>query len=157
MFARGKMYPAGSAPGIEAAPVDGVTPPTLVCAPGFAAGVCGRGIAGCAPPGAWVPELCRAILGAAPCAVCDGAFAPAGTLMPGASIGGGIWPPAGGVGPATAPNLAGIFWPAIHESNCACVTVKTLKRMFACDEPQYSAQNPFQTLLAIELSGVYPR
>ena len=75
-------------------------------------------------------------------------------VTPAASNGGGIGPPLGGVGP-TAPNRAGIFCPAIHDSNCCGVTVKTLKRMFACDAPQYSTQNPFHTLLAVEVSGVY--
>jgi hypothetical protein len=27
--------------------------------------------------------------------------------------------------------------------------------MLACEAPQYSTQNPFQTLLAVEESGVY--
>jgi hypothetical protein len=63
-------------------------------------------------------------------------------------------PLVGAAGP-TAPKRAGIFCPAIHESNCEGVTVNTLKRMFACDAPQYSTQKPFQTVLAVEESGVY--
>ena len=64
--------------------------------------------------------------------------------------------PSTSIGP-TEPNLAGIFCPATQESNSGFVTEKTLKRMFAWDAPQYSTQNPFHTVLAVEESGVYQR
>jgi hypothetical protein len=79
--------------------------------------------------------------------------APEGVAPPDVAGEGGIGPPEGA--DATAPNFAGSFCPATHESNCCWPTVNTLKRMFACDAPQYSAQNPFHTLLEIEVSGVY--
>jgi hypothetical protein len=83
-------------------------------------------------------------------------FGPPGVETAGPSCGGGIGPPVGAAGP-TAPNRADNFCPATHDANCSGVTVKTRKRMFACEEPQYSTQNPFQTLLAVEESGVYHR
>src|SRR6476660_3418106 len=44
-----------------------------------------------------------------------------------------------GAGAATAPNAAGVCWCAAHDAKSCGVTVNTLKRMFACDDPQYSA------------------
>src|SRR4051812_37466074 len=123
-------------------------------APGFACGFCGRGIAGCVPPAASVPELCCATLCAAACAAWVGAVVPPGVVTIAPSRGGGIGPPLGGVGP-TAPKCAGIFCPATQDSNCCGVTVKTRKRMLAWDEPQYSTQKPFQTEPPTEVSGVY--
>ncbi len=38
--------------------------------------------------------------------------------------------------------------------NWSGFTVNTRKRIFACDEPQYSAQKPFHTLGGIVESGV---
>jgi hypothetical protein len=80
--------------------------------------------------------------------------APGGVATPGAADDGGTGPLEGATS-ATAPNLAGSFCPATHESNCCWLTVNTLKRIFAWDAPQYSTQNPFHTLLEIEVSGVY--
>ena len=39
--------------------------------------------------------------------------------------------------------MALVFWCATHASNSLGATVNTLKCMFACDVPQYSAQKPF--------------
>src|SRR6185312_541600 len=47
------------------------------------------------------------------------------------------------------------FWCAAQLSKSAGATVNTWKRMFACDEPQYSVQNPLNTLPARLESGVY--
>ena len=55
---------------------------------------------------------------------------------------------------ATAPNTAGDAWCAAHCAKSAWLTVNALKRMFACDAPQYSAQCPFHTAAPSAESGV---
>src|SRR5688500_317508 len=60
-------------------------------------------------------------------------------------------PGAPGAGTAGAAlNAAGVCWCATQLSNCSGDTVNARKRMFACDVPQYSAQNPLNAPSVVE-------
>src|SRR5688572_6865406 len=61
------------------------------------------------------------------------------SLDPGNGISGG------GRAPGTAPTAAGLCCPTTQLANSSGLTVKTRKRIFACDVPQYSVQKPFHT------------
>src|SRR4051794_17156560 len=96
----------------------------------------------CAGTGAGVAPAVKARPVGAVCASCDGPGCVCGTcgcffvLSAGAAG-------AGAGTAATAPNAAGLSWCFVHASKFVGVTVNTLKCMFACDVPQYSAQKPF--------------
>src|SRR5438046_850865 len=73
--------------------------------------------------------------GAGACAAAV-ATAPRGEAFVFVAVGAGAAPAAGSV------NAGPDVWCATQLANCSGVTVNALKRMLACDVPQYSAQNP---------------
>src|SRR5688572_24282616 len=69
-----------------------------------------------------------------------------------------VWVAGGTAAGAAGVNVAFCAWCAIQLANCSGVTVNALKRMFACDVPQYSAQKPLNASpFASTESGVIQR
>ena len=83
-------------------------------------------------------------------------MAPAPARLAAATTGAGAATGAAAGAAAGAGDIAAaVAWLAAQLANFSALTVNTRNRMFACDDPQYSVQNPLNTCSVSDESGVY--